>query len=195
LSPTVTNCGDGCSYSIDSVTAGGEVVSLVNHTTYDWESGSNMTSIPAVSEESSRNYVLSIANEGSGTTPSVCSFTVEYGGSCHCTDYCSETECSNIETSSGTYNDANTHCIFFTDLDFLNLELNKGATINGVVVTKNKNQCDDNGNSSGPCATFLQNEMNLKTVDGGYYMNLSTTWTFAQLTISGSVPSVCASGN
>lgn len=193
LSPTVTNCSGGCNYSIDSVTSDGEIVSLVSHTDYDWTSETAMTSLPAVSDEGSRTYLLRVANEDESDVPSTCTFTVEYGGSCHCTDYCG-TRCSNIETSSGTYNDANTHCIFFQTASLLNLGNNATGpdfTINGISF---KNNIAQVCSSESACSAWLATNVGAP-VDGGYYMNLSTAWTYVQMTISGSVPGVCSSGN
>ena len=190
VTPTnVQNCTQGCSYSVTKGSASGTEV-LASSTGTPYTSGALGSGFTGESTTGEKTYYMTLSNPaGSGTT---CSFKVTYKNAadmCKCSDYCSD--CTTITTGSGTYNSATYRCIFFTDLDFMNLSVGNGATINGVTVTKSSNQCDDVGNSAGACADFL-NDMNVSPVNGGYYLSLPSN-TYAQITVSGSAPSACAS--
>ena len=103
---------------------------------------------------------------------------------CGCSSYC--TDCSTITTGSGTYN-SGYKCIFFTSAT--QMKLDKGVTINGATVNTDPNQCQ----SDRPCSTYFTNTLGITTVNGGYYLNVPSG-KMAEISVSGSVPSVCSGG-
>ena len=72
LNPAVTNCGGNCSYTISS---GGS--NVVNHSTKDWSSGTNMESFTHGSNDTI-DYTLSVENIYN-SSPATCNFKIIYG--------------------------------------------------------------------------------------------------------------------
>ena len=197
VSPTtVKGCGSACSYSIE----GGVSPTSASGSSYD---GGNV-SFKDVTAKNKQSYTLTIAHTGANNvscpfdvyyTPESSSSVEESSSSvapssssnnvevCECSNYCDD--CSTITTGSGTYNDVNYRCVFFTSASKLNLS---GTTtrINGELLTANP-QCY----STSACRTYLEGLVEKK--NGGYYMNLPG-YNYADVTLSGSVPSVCGGG-
>lgn len=183
VTPTnVTNCTQGCGYK---VTKGSSTGTEVIGPGTGYTSGALGSGFTGESTEQTVTYYVTLSNPaGDGTA---CDFNVTYKNApvevCECSSYCDN--CATITTGSGTYNDANYRCVFFTSASKLNL--NGSATkINGVTLSANP-QCY----SASACATYLEGLVAKK--NGGYYMNLPG-WNYADVTLSGSAPTACSGG-
>lgn len=172
---SLNGCSSGCNYTISgtSLTGSGYTGGELSFT--------------GESTAGEYTYTFSVSNSKGSDD---CEFIVSYeaGGSvenpCECASYCDD--CSNIKTSSGTYNENAYNCIFFESASQLNIG-GSATKINGVLVT-NTNSCY----SSNACETNL-NSLGITKVNGGYYMSLPA-WNYTAISISGAIPDACLSG-
>jgi len=138
-------------------------------------------------------YTIYMKNYTGVESTTECDITYSSGGSgdiCECT--CESASCSNIETASMTYNNSSTHCIFFetaTKLHWGN-SAQQSFKINGTSFVNNLETVCENQSA---CETWLSTNVPQKK-NGGYYIDLPT-WTYAEVIISGTVPSICTSGS
>ena len=189
VTPTnVSYCTKGCSYTI----SGGSNSAVTGTTGNNYTGGALSNKITGESNATTSGdgteYTLTLHNPA-GDNVEECKFKVKYvapADLCKCSTYCSD--CSTITAGSDTYNSANYTCVFFTGASYLNLN-GSSITINNKSFTANGEKC----NSTSTCNTFLSG-LGLTKVNGGYYMSLPA-WNFAQITVTGSVPSVCSSGS
>jgi hypothetical protein len=126
----------------------------------------------------------SSSSVGSSSSLLIASSSSESG--CLCAKYCGATLCSdmsNIATTSQTFNDASTHCLFFNSASTLNIG-GSGITINGVTVTSTANSCYSNS----ACVTSLAA---IPKKNDGYWVYLPS-WNYLSESVSGSIPSVCS---
>lgn len=179
VTPTdVTNCTQGCNYKVTKGSAGGTnyAINPITDFSYDAPYGSlgSFTGEPTASSTPVTYYVTLSNQAGAGDA---CSFNVTYKSAeslCKCTDYCSQSQCDNLNKSGGT--SASTGVCYFVTA------FNIGAW-NGTTVNVNGNTFTNTSKT--------QNDYT--AIDGGYYI-LFSSYIYPSVSMTGGTP-VCGGGS